>query len=264
MSDNPRETKQPEDQDRSHDSGWLSRLNNLQKLLAAIAAVVVSLGALGTAAYVAWDSWEKAIGIAGSGPSTPTPGPANPTLRTSPAGGTPSSRTHSTPATSPTGPDTPGFTSATLPPSTSSRRSPAPSPRQPDALGHGHISGVTSPGSSCSGPVAVTIVISSPASADRELWLMAIVMTGAPIHPFYYAKKELDNVTGQQRTTIQFYGATNDSVRNLVIVSSARGSFNWLKQNLTNDGNPAWDTNRTTKPSDVPVISPSYYVTTRC
>jgi hypothetical protein len=63
--------------------------------------------------------------------------------------------------------------------------------------------------------------------------------------------------------TIQFYGATNGSVRNLVIVSSARASFNWLKQNLANDGNPAWDTNRTTKPSDVPVISPSNEVTAR-
>ena len=64
-------------QDHSHDSGWLGRLNDLQKLLAAIAAVVVPLGALGTAAYVARDSWEKAFG-AGSGPATPTPGPASP------------------------------------------------------------------------------------------------------------------------------------------------------------------------------------------
>ena len=93
---------------------------------------------------------------------------------------------------------------------------------------------------------------------------MAIVMTGAPIHPVYYAKKELDNTAGQQTAIIQFYGATNGSVRNLVIVSSALASFNWLKQNLANDGNPAWDTNRTTKPSDVPAISPSYEVTTQC
>ena len=67
MSDNLRETKSPEEQDRSHDSGWLSRLNDLQKLVAAIAAVVVSLGALGTAAYVARDSWEKAFGMPGGG-----------------------------------------------------------------------------------------------------------------------------------------------------------------------------------------------------
>jgi len=92
---------------------------------------------------------------------------------------------------------------------------------------------------------------------------MAIVMTGTPVHPVYYAKKELDNVAGRQTATIQFYGATNGSARNLVIVSSARASFSWLKQNLANDGNPAWDTNRTTKPSDVPVISPSHDVTTR-
>ena len=89
-------------------------------------------------------------------------------------------------------------------------------------------------------------------------------MTGVPTHPVYYAKKELDNVAGQQPAVIQFYGATNGSVRNLVIVSGARASFNWLNQNLDNDGNPAWDTNRTAKPSGVLLISPSYVVTTRC
>jgi hypothetical protein len=237
MSGNPPETKQPEEKDRSHDTGLLSRLNDLQKLLAAILTVLVSLGALGTAVYVARSSWDRAIGITGSVPPTATPGPANPAVRTSPPRVTPSSLTPSTSATPPTG---------------------------PDALGQGQISGVTSPGTSCAGPVTVSIVISSPPRADRELWLMAIVMTGAPIHPVYYAKKELDNTAGQQMVTIQFYGATNGSVRNLVIVSSARASFNWLQQNLTNDGNPAWDLNRTTKPSDVPAISPSYEVTTRC
>jgi hypothetical protein len=65
---------------------------------------------------------------------------------------------------------------------------------------------------------------------------MAIVTTGTRAHPVYYAKKELDNVAGQQTATIQFYGAANGSVRNLVIVSSARAYFNWLKQNLANDG----------------------------
>ena len=258
MSDNPQETKQPEDQDHSHDNGWLSRLNDLQKILAAIAAVVVAVGALGTAAYVARDSWDKVFG----GPPAPVPAPAT---RTSPPAGTPASLTPTTPATSPAGRDASGPTSTTLAPGTPSPPgSPAPAPRQPDALGHGHISGVISTGSSCAGPVTVTIAISSPASAGRELWLMAIVMTGTPVHPVYYAKKELDNVAGQQTATIQFYGATNGSARNLLIVSSARASFSWLKQNLANDGNPAWDTNRTTKPSDVPVISPSYDVMTRC
>ena len=93
---------------------------------------------------------------------------------------------------------------------------------------------------------------------------MAIVITGTPAHLVYYAKKELANVAGRQTAAIQFYGAANGSARNLVIVSSAPASFNWLKQNLANDGNPAWDTNRTAKPSDVPVISPSYPATTRC
>ena len=259
MSDNLPETKPHEEQDHSHDSGWLSRLNDLQKILAAIAAIVVSLGALGTAAYVARDSWEKALGLPPSGPATPTPSLASPTLRTSPPGGTPSDLPSSPAATSPAGSGPFGPTSATLSP-----RAPAPSPRQPDIPGVGHIKSVSSSGKSCAGPVTVTIAISSSASADRELWLMAIVMTGVPTHPVYYAKKELDNVAGQQPVAIQFLGATNGSVRNLVIVSSARASFNWLKQNLDNDGNPAWDTNRTTKPSDVLVISPSYQVTTRC
>ena len=75
---------------------------------------MVSLGALGTAAYAAKDTWERAIGVAGSGPPTPTPGTASPTFRTSPPGGTPSSLPPSTPATSPTGLDAPGPTSATL------------------------------------------------------------------------------------------------------------------------------------------------------
>lgn len=259
MSDNPQETKQPDEQDHSQDSGWLGRLNRLQKVIAAIATVVVALGGLGTAAYVARDNWEKAFGPAGSAPLTPTPGTGSPTFRTSPPGGTPSSLAPNAPATSPAGQDTPGPTSAILSPS-----APSPSPRRPDILGHGHLGSVASAGSSCAGPVAVTIVVSSPASADRELWLMAIVMTGAPIHPVYYAKKKLDNVAGQQTATIQFYGATNGSVRNLVIVSSASASFNWLEQNLANDGKPGWDMNRVTKPSDVQVISPSYGVTTRC
>ena len=88
MSDNLPETKSHEEQDHSHDSGWLSRLNDLQKILAAIAAIVVSLGALGTAAYVARDSWEKALGLPPNGPATPTPSLASPTLRTFPPGGT--------------------------------------------------------------------------------------------------------------------------------------------------------------------------------
>lgn len=145
MSDNLRETKPPEEQDHSHDSGWLSRLNDLQKLVAAIAAVVASLGTLGTAAYVAQDSWEKAFGMPGSAPA---PGPASPALRTSPPVGTPSSLTSSTPATSPTGPGAPGPTSATLSPSTPPR-APTPSPRQPGTLGYGHISSIASSGGSC-------------------------------------------------------------------------------------------------------------------
>jgi hypothetical protein len=141
---------------------------------------------------------------------------------------------------------------------------PARSAHQPDTPGYGYISSIASAGGSCADPITVNVVVSSPASADRELWLMAIVMTGRPTHSVYYGKKQLDNITGQQTATIQFDGATNGSVRNLVIASSAPASFSWLKKNLANDDNPAWDTDRTTKPSDVPVISPSYAATTRC
>ena len=81
MSDNPQETKQPEDQDHSHDSGWLSRLNDLQKILAAIAAVVVAVGALGTAAYVARDSWDK---VFGGRPRRYPPRPPAPRLQPAP------------------------------------------------------------------------------------------------------------------------------------------------------------------------------------
>jgi hypothetical protein len=264
MSDNPRETKQAEEQDHRHDTGWLSRLDNLQKLLAAIAAVVVALGGLGTAAYIARDSWQKALGITGSGPPTSTPGAVNPTVRTPPPSSIPPSLIPGDPAVSPTGPGRPGPTGAASSPSIASSRSPTSSPRQSDIAGYGHISSVTSSGGSCAGPITVTIVISNPASAGRELWLMAIVMTGVPTHLVYYAKKELGNAAGQQTVPIQFYGATNGSFRNLVIVSSAPASVGWLDQNLANDGNPAWDLNRTTKPSGVTVISPSYGVTTRC
>jgi hypothetical protein len=264
MPDNPRETKQPEEQDHRHDTGWLSRLDNLQKLLAAIAAVVVALGGLGTAAYIARDSWQKALGITGSGPSASAPGTVNPTARTPPPASIPPSGIPTDSAISPTGPDRPSPTGATVSPSITSSGSPTSSPRQSDITGYGHISSASSSGGSCSDPVTVTIVISNPASAGRELWLMAIVMTGAPTHPVYYAKKELHNAAGQQTVPIQFYGATNGSFRNLVIVSSAPASFAWLDQNLAHDGNAAWDLNRTTKPSGVTVISPSYGVTTRC
>ena len=78
MSEQPPETKPSEEQDRSHDRGWLSRLNDLQKVLAAILAVLVSLGAIGTAAYVARSSWDKAIGITGNGPADHDTRPGQP------------------------------------------------------------------------------------------------------------------------------------------------------------------------------------------
>ena len=109
------------------------------------------------------------------------------------------------------------------------------------------------------------IEISVRASADRQLWLLAIVMTGTPVvHPVYYAKHQLANATGPQTAIIPFIGAAIGSVRNLVVVSSAQGSFSWLKQNLANDGIAGWDINRVKLPSDVHEISRFYKVTRQC
>ena len=140
------------------------------------------------------------------------------------------------------------------------------SPVPPGTPGSARINSVASAsGGSCIGnTVKVAVVVSSPASADRELWLMAIVMTGTPVHAVYYAKQQLDNVSGSQVSTIQFIGAAIGSVRNLVIVSSSPSSFSWLKQNMANDGNPAWDVKRVKLPADVPEISSHYKVTRQC
>ncbi len=178
--------------------------------------------------------------VMGPGPATssPTPRSASPTIPTPPP--------------SPTNPS----------PSLSTT---APTPTGTGILGSAQITNVTSAtGSSCiSDTVQVDIAISSPASADRELWLMAIVMTGTPIHPVYYAKRQLANAAGPQTPIIQFIGAAKGSVRNLVIVSSGPASFNWLKQNLANDGVPAWDINRVDL-HGVTEISRFYKVTQQC
>ena len=96
-------------------------------------------------------------------------------------------------------------------------------------------------------------------SADLRLYALV-----DPEHAGGYDLAELAWLLACGGATLVQLRDKHGSTRNLVIVSSAHASFSWLKQNLANDGNPAWDTNRTTKPSDVPVISPSYDVTTRC
>jgi hypothetical protein len=141
---------------------------------------------------------------------------------------------------------------------------PSQSPVPPGTPGRARIEHVTSYGTCIGDTVKVAIVISSPASADRELWLMSVVMTGTPTHPVYYAKQQLFNAPGQHVYTVQFVGAAIGSVRNLAVVSSAPASFSWLKRNQTNDGNPAWDTKRLKLPNDVPEISSNYKVTRQC
>jgi hypothetical protein len=147
-----------------------------------------------------------------------------------------------------------------------SPRKPSPLPTALNVFGHAEISNVISAAhSSCIGDtVKVAIAVSSPASVSRELWLMAIVITGKPNpHPVYYAKQELTNAVGRQMATIQFIGARVGSMRNLVIVSSPPSSFSWLKQNRANDGNPAWDIKRVTR-HGVSEISNQYQVTQQC
>jgi hypothetical protein len=147
---------------------------------------------------------------------------------------------------------------------------PTPSPTSPSPIpttfGSAQISNVKpSGGGSCIGnSVQVTVNVSDPASAGRELWLMAVVMTGTPIHPVYYAKHKVANTAGAHRVNIQFIGAPVGSARNLVMVGSAQKSLNWLQDNLANDGNPGWDIHRTGLPSDVQEISRPYRVIRRC
>jgi hypothetical protein len=139
------------------------------------------------------------------------------------------------------------------------------SPIPPGTLGRAKIDNVTSPsGSSCvSDTAAVAITVSRPASANRELWLMAVLVTGTPSHHVYYAKQSIANVAGPQTANIQFIGAAVGSTRDLVIVSGNHGSSDWLNQNHANDGNPTWDIHRVRLPSGVAEISSHYKVTTQ-
>jgi hypothetical protein len=157
-----------------------------------------------------------------------------------------------------------------LPNPTSASPSPNPttsSPIPPGTLGRAQIDSVTSPsGGSCIADTAdVAINVSRQASADRELWLMAVVLTGIPKHSVYYAKQSLTNITGPQTVNIQFIGAAVGSTRDLVIVSGDHASSRWLNQNHANDGNPAWDIHRVRLRPGVAEISSRHKVTTqRC
>src|SRR5713101_2610480 len=127
------------------------------------AVLVAIIGALGLVLAAVAGGIIAHVMSPGPATSSPTPSPASSTI--------------STPLPSPTNPS----------PSLSTT---APTPTGTNILGSAQITSVTSAtGSSCiSDTVQVDIAISSSASADRELWLMAIVMTGTPIHPVYYAK----------------------------------------------------------------------------
>jgi hypothetical protein len=93
---------------------------------------------------------------------------------------------------------------------------------------------------------------------------MAVVRTGVPAHRVYYAKRELADIPGSQKVTIQFIGAAINSSRNLVVVSSSHEASGWLKRNLAHDGDPTWDINRVTLRPGVTEISPPYKVTRAC
>src|SRR6266849_6342687 len=218
MLDNDRSEKKPSPA-RGHFFGkWIDGLGKAEKLVTALVALVLAVGALGTGVYYARHTWMEIFRIPANGGS-----PTSSSAPTSPI------------SSSPTG-----------------TASPAPLPTSV-SFGSAQISSVTSAaGGSCIGDtVDVAVNVFSPASANRELWLMAVVMTGTPIHPVYYAKHKIANSAGSHRVNIQFIGAPVGSVRNLVMVSSAQKSLKWLQDNLANDGNPGWDIHRVGLPSDV-------------
>jgi hypothetical protein len=227
MSDDDRTRKLPNEARKSIINRLLDRLSAAESLILRLTAVIVAIGLLGAATYPARNEWIKIFSHPGDrGPTTaPTP-----------------SRTTPSPILSTT------------------------SPVPPPAVGSAQIVKVTSAeGSSCIGnSVEVTVNVSDPASADRELWLMAVVMTGAPIHPVYYAEHKVANTPGVHRVNIQFIGAPVGSARNLAMVSSAQKSLRWLQDNLANDSNPAWGRYRVNLPSGVREISRPYMVLRRC
>ena len=230
MLDDDRARKPSDRPHKNFLSKWIDGLGAAEKLIASLTAVVVAIGVLGTGVYYALNVWTKTFGCpsnTGTLTTTLTPSPTSP----SPIPST----------TSPTA----------LPPTT---------------FGNAQISNVTpAAGGSCIGnSVEVTVNVLDPASVSRELWLMAVVMTGTPIHPVYYAKHKVANTAGAHRVNIQFIGASVGSARNLVMVSSAQNSLKWLQDNLTNDGNPGWDIHRVRLPSSVQEISRPYKVIRRC
>ncbi len=134
-----------------------------------------------------------------------------------------------------------------------------------NAVGAARISKVVSASdTSCiGGTVQVTTDLINPASTDRQLWLMAVVITGTSPHPVYFAKRKLTDSLGSQQAIISFGSAVGSS-RDLIITSAARGAFSWLKKNLEHDGDPTWDIHRVKLPSDVVQISRPYKVTRTC
>ncbi len=250
MSDDDKD--QPKGSQHKGIGKWVDKLNKFQIFLAALTAVVAAVGLLGAAVYTTRSFWMQVFD--GSGPQPVPHTSSQNTLSAVPSLSSPSAT--STSGSSKVSSQPPPRTSA---PATAS----APVPLN---LGNAQISKIIpANGASCIGTsVEVTVMISNASSADRELWLMAIVMTGTPIHPVYFAKQQLINSSGSQKATIQFMGAALGSMRNLVIVSSARGSFDWLQQNLAHDGDASWDINRVRLPSDVNEISPPYEVTREC
>ena len=236
MSQEDEDTTREQSSQPTSPESWIDKLTNLQKFIVALTAVVVALGGLVGAIYGITRSFSGTVA------------------------GAPTSSVAS---------KTPTDTSTASPSPSASSSSPSPSPTStigPNAIGDARISKVVSAsGASCiGGTVQVTTEVTSPASPDRELWLMAVVISGIPSHPVYYAKRMLTNSPVSQQVIIAFIGSAIGSSRNLIVVSAGKEAVGWLKKNLAHDGGPTWDIHRVKLPADVAQISRPYKVTTTC
>jgi hypothetical protein len=190
----------------------LEGLTTVQKVLVGLTGTVIAAGALiATSLGIAHEFTGQNQG--GPSPqSSPTPG--HPSLTSTL---TPSGSSHA--GTSTSGPQTPDGTAEIV--------------RVTDATGRACIGST----------IRVDVNITSKASGNNQIWLMAVV--AVPGGEVYIAKAELDNVTGSQSPSVELINSTVGSMRNLVIVSANDSAeFSWLRQNQQNDGNSNWDINR--------------------
>jgi len=190
----------------------LNGLTTVQKVLVGITGVVIAAGALIAASLgIAHELTGQSQGVPSS-QSSLTPRHPSLTSRPTPSGSSPA-------GTSTKGPQTPDGTAEIV--------------KVNDATGRACIGST----------IRVYVNITSQASGNSQIWLMAVV--AVPGGEVYIAKAELNNATGPQSPSVELINSTIGSTRNLVIVSANDSAeFSWLRQNRQNDGNSNWDINR--------------------